>query len=121
MRLFARHFHLTVIALSLILSGVASAQTYRGGIAGNVQDATGAVVGHAKVMLTGTDTGYQRAMESTGSGAYSFQDLPVGVYSIKVEGSGFQPTTIDKISVQPGQVYALDIKLGVSSTEHVEV
>jgi len=98
------------------------AQTYRGGIAGSVQDSSGAAVPGAKIVLTGTDTGFKREMVATSSGDYSFQDLPLGNYSVEVNAGGFAPQKVDHIAVQPGQVFALDIKLGIASTnEQVEV
>jgi hypothetical protein len=122
MKLLRRHFHLVVIAFVLAMAQTLAAQTFRGGIAGTVEDSTGAAVAHAKISLTGTDTGFHREMESTSAGAYSFEDLPLGLYSVEVAGTGFQPKKVDKISVRPGQVYSLEIQLGVAaSTELVEV
>lgn len=122
MKSFPSRICVALMALLFTMACTMSGQTYRGGVAGAVQDSTGAAVPHAKMTLTGTDTGYQRTMESTTSGDYSFQDLPLGVYSLEVTGTGFQATKVDKITVRPGQVYSLDVKLGVaSSTEQVEV
>ena len=116
MRHFPRRFYFAITLVLFSLCQTMLAQTFRGGIAGSVQDRTGAVIAHAKIVLTGTDTGFQREMESTNSGDYAFQDLPLGVYSVEVQGSGFQKTKIDKIAVRPGQVYSLDIKLSVESS-----
>jgi len=122
MKLFPRQVKFVLMLFVLALTQVMTAQTFRGGIAGTVQDSSGAVVPQAKISLTGTDTGYKRELESTSSGDYTFPDLPLGNYSIEVSSPGFQATKIDKIAVRPGQVYSLEIKLGVStSTERVEV
>src|SRR4051812_14770635 len=122
MKPFTRHFYLFLLVLVSAMTSFLGAQTYRGGIAGTVQDSSGAAVPGAKVSLTGTDTGFKREMVSTSSGDYSFQDLPLGNYSVEITSAGFAPKKVDHISVQPGQVYALDIKLGVASTnEQVEV
>lgn len=113
---------LGLLILTIAVTPSLWAQTFRGGIAGAVQDSTGAVVVNAKISLVGTDTGYKRDTVSTSSGDYSFQDLPLGLYSVAVEATGFQPTKIDKISVRPGQIYSLDIKVAVaSSSEQVQV
>lgn len=110
-----------LLALSLAPQGV-WAQTFRGGIAGTVEDSTGAVVSGAKITLNGTDTGSTRQTVSTSSGDYSFQDLALGNYAIAVDASGFTAMKIDKIAVRPGQVYSLDIKVQVaSSVQQVEV
>ena len=122
MKSFSRHIHLYLLILALAVTHFVSAQTFRGGIAGAIQDSTGAVVPNAKISLIGTDTGYARETVSTSSGDYSFQDLPLGSYSIRVEAAGFSATKIDKIVVTPGQIYSLDIKVSVvASSEQIEV
>jgi Carboxypeptidase regulatory-like domain/TonB dependent receptor len=122
MKSFSRHIHLYLLMLALAMTQFLSAQTFRGGIAGAIQDSTGAVVPNAKISLIGTDTGYARETVSTSSGDYSFQDLPLGSYSIKVDAAGFSTTKIDKIVVTPGQIYSLDIKVSVvASSEQIEV
>ncbi len=53
---------------------------------------------------------------------YSFQDLPLGDYTVEVTAAGFSTRKVDHIAVRPGQIYSLDIKLGVASTnEQIEV
>jgi len=78
MKSFSRHIYLYLLVLALAITQFLSAQTFRGGIAGTVQDSTNAVVANAKIVLLGTDTGYTRETISTSAGAYSFQDLPLG-------------------------------------------
>lgn len=112
----------SLLILVLIASLSAVAQTFRGGIAGTVQDSTGAVVPHAKISLIGQDTGLTRETSSTSEGVYSFQDLPLGKYTITITAPGFSTAKITDVTTRPGQVYALDPKLGVSaSNEAVEV
>jgi hypothetical protein len=107
-----------ILAFTQSLSG----QTFRAGIAGTVQDTTGAVVANAKISLIGTETGSKRETISTSSGDYRFQDLPLETYNVVAEAPGFSTTKIDKIVVRPGQIYSLEIKLSVaSSAQQVEV
>jgi hypothetical protein len=124
MNIFPKISHQALgVTAVLISSAVAGAQTYRGGIAGTVEDASGAKVVGAKVTLTNPDTGYTRETESTSAGDYAFQDLqPSNAYVITVTSSGFGTVKIDKISVRPGQVFGLDPKLAVNgASESVEV
>jgi Carboxypeptidase regulatory-like domain len=98
------------------------AQTFRGGIAGTVTDSSGAVVPNAILTITGIDTGFTRTSQSTSSGDFAFQDLPLGRYSLKVQAGGFAVNQINDISVRPGQVYSLKVALKVASaTQEVEV
>jgi len=117
-----RRLPLASLLLLFAFTLAISAQTFRGGIAGTVQDSSGAVVANATISLVGTDTGYTRGTISTGSGDYTFQDLPLGPYSVAVTSAGFSATKIDNIIVRPGQIYSLTIKLGLAtSAESVEV
>src|SRR6266702_3088783 len=111
-----------VLLLAVVAAHGLMAQTFRGGIAGTVTDTQGGVLAHAKLTLVGTDTGLTRESESTGSGDYSFQDLPLGSYSLRVAFPGFAESKISDIVVRPGQVYSLAVKLSVASTsERIEV
>jgi hypothetical protein len=122
MKSFQRYIYLFLLVFVSATTPLLTAQTFRGGIAGTVQDASGAAVPNAQVSLVGTETGFKRQMVSTSSGDYSFQDLPLGDYSIEVTSGGFSSQKVDHIAVRPGQVYALDIKLGIASTnERIEV
>ena len=122
MKSSSRYVHLYLLMLTLAFAQSLSGQTFRGGIAGTVQDTTGAVVANAKISLIGTETGSKRETISTSSGDYSFQDLPLETYNVVAEAPGFSTTKIDKIVVRPGQIYSLEIKLPVaSSAQQIEV
>ncbi|GAA3748069.1 TonB-dependent receptor [Terriglobus aquaticus] len=113
---------LAPFVIGLMPAGSAMAQTYRGGVAGTVLDASGAVVPNAKVTLLDPSTGFTRTQQSTSAGAYAFQDLPIGQYTVTVEAQGFSVTKVEKIDVRPGAVYSLDPKLGVGAeTQSVDV
>lgn len=119
---FQRYIYLFLFVFVSVMTPLLTAQTFRGGIAGTVQDSSGAAVPNAQISLTGNDTGFKRDMVSTSSGDYSFQDLPLGDYSVVVTATGFSSRKVDHIAVRPGQVFALDIKVGIASTnEQIEV
>ncbi len=103
-------------ALFTIIAAAAYGQTFRGAINGTVTDATGAVVPKANVTVTNTGTSVSQSMVTTTDGAFSFQDLPLGTYSISVTASGFQPVTVSNITVTAGNVYTLPVKLAVGQT-----
>src|SRR5262249_47676138 len=71
----------------------------------------------ARVAITGTDTGFKREMVTTGTGDYSFQDIPLGNYAVEISAPGFTTKRVEKITVGAGQVFGLDVKLGVASSE----
>src|SRR6266436_4341918 len=76
MRKFA--FALVLAGLLLGLNPASYGQGGVGELTGVVYDATGAVVGDAKVKLENPGTGFQREMPSTNAGVYRFSVLIVG-------------------------------------------
>ncbi len=92
------------------------AQTFRGAISGTVTDASGAVVPNAKVTSVSAATGIELNTTSTNDGVFSFLDLPLGAYTIKVAAAGFESVTVANVEVTAGNVYTLPVKLTVGQT-----
>src|SRR5262245_12197116 len=80
-------------------AAVAQAQSISGRIAGTVTDETGAAVRNASVTVTNEGTGAQRRATSDENGFYVAPELPVGLYTIRVEGRGFAPATRTRVKV----------------------
>ena len=78
------------IVLLALLAAPLAAQTGLGVVHGTVLDATKAAVPSAKVTLTNTATGIARTSESSSVGIYYFASVPIGPYTLAVEGSGFK-------------------------------
>ena len=91
------------------------AQSERGTITGTIQDASGAVVPGAKVTLTNTQTGVVFAIPSNTEGEYTVPQLPVGIYTVKVEKEGFRPATISGIVLNASMTVRADGKLEVGA------
>jgi hypothetical protein len=108
-RLFPKALLLT-LALALSIS----AQTFRGAIAGNVSDGSGAVVPDAGVRAVNRDTGFTRDTTTTASGDFTMTELPLGFYSITVTRSGFQPTKINDVEVAVSRTTNVGVKLNIS-------
>src|SRR5437870_8058850 len=81
-----------------------------GGITGTVVDPTGAAVVGAKIRVTLSATGLSREASSATDGGYIFPLLPVGVYTVAVEATGFRR------SEQTGVEVRADITVGVPVT-----
>ena len=97
-------------------------QTFRGGINGSVTDQSGAVVPGATVELVNMGTSASAKAVTSSAGEFSFLDLPVGTYLIKVSEEGFKPLQVQKIPVSAGAIYTLPVKMSIASTgETVEV
>jgi hypothetical protein len=104
------------VALLPLLAVPSLAQTFRGSINGTVTDVSGAVIPGVKVTATDVGTGVVRETVSSGAGEYSFNDLPLDAYNIKVEANGFQTTEVTGVQVTSGKIYTLPVKLPVSQT-----
>jgi carboxypeptidase family protein len=106
----------------LCVATPAVAQIDTGGVTGTVTDSTGAIVAGATVKLTNDATGVSVSGVSTSTGAYSFNGVRPGGYTLLVEAPGFQ-TTIDKnLQVHIQQIQTIDIHLATGAvTQQVTV
>jgi hypothetical protein len=116
MRRFSFVVFLALVVLSLVVVGAANAQTFRGAINGTVTDPSGAVVPNATVKATESATGIDHVTATTGDGAFSFQDIPLGLYKVTVTATGFPAYTIDRVEVVAGTIYTLAVKLSLQQT-----
>ncbi|HXI42413.1 MAG TPA: carboxypeptidase-like regulatory domain-containing protein, partial [Bryobacteraceae bacterium] len=66
------------------------AQEITGNISGTVTDPSGSVIPGAAVTATNTGTGAQRTTQTTSSGVFFLNNLPVGNYKLSVESTGFK-------------------------------
>jgi hypothetical protein len=93
-----------------------------GNIQGNVVDATGAVIPGAKVTVTEASTQVEKNAITDGAGVYTFPNLVVGSYAIKVVASGFQQYTSTGNVLEVGSSISVNVKMTVgASDQKVEV
>jgi Carboxypeptidase regulatory-like domain len=114
----------TLLALTFltITSVGASAQIDRAELEGTVNDASGAVIGGARVQVLAADTGISQEQQTNSNGYYRFPGLAVGRYTVTVTVTGFKTHVIEQVVVQVGQTRTLDIRLAVGAVaEKVEV
>jgi len=97
--------------LALALAGFAAAQGTTSRLVGQVTDATGAVLPGVTVTLTNDGTGVSFATVTTGAGAYVFEALPSGSYSVKFELQGFKTFLSQGNRVVVGQPTSVDAQL----------
>src|SRR5438093_1150065 len=112
---------LAVLVVLTLAVGM-NAQTFRGSINGTVTDPSGGSVPNATVKATESATGIDHTTTTTNDGAFSFQDIPLGLYKLTVTATGFPVYTVDKVEVVAGQIYTLSVKLSLQQqTTTVEV
>ena len=90
---------------------IAWAQVDQGAINGVVKDASGAVVPHATVTLTNTDTNFVLQGTADGKGQYSFSPIKIGNYTVSATAPGFETTTQENVHVDIQDRLSIDIAL----------
>ena len=110
------------VTLSLTLPAALQAQQSLGTISGTVTDQTSAIVPGATIVALDDQTAASRTTTSSSAGAYSFQALPIGTYSLTIQAPGFNTEQIASIPVQADRTATLNIRMkpGAVSTS-VEV
>ncbi len=106
MRQNLRNTVIAVWAVLLVLAaGRLMAQTvYTGTITGTVKDTTGAVIPHAKVIVTNTATGVNSPVTTTSTGDYTVPNLIPGPYKVVVQAPGFGTEQVTGITLVVAQV-----------------
>jgi len=110
------------IAILLFLSGLLTAQTFRGGILGTVTDSTGAAVPQAQVKVLNEGTGQERTLTTDDSGNYTATELPLGGYTVTVSKAGFATTSSHGVQVTVSVNARVDVRLQPGQvSENVDV
>jgi hypothetical protein len=103
-----------LLLLSSLATASLTAQTFRGGVTGAVNDASGAAVVGAAVKLVSPDTGLTREGVTSSTGEFFFQDLPLGRYDITVTQAGFDVVHVTGLVVDAGKIASVQLKLEVT-------
>lgn len=113
---------IAVAALLTASFGLAYAADVNGRIKGTVTDPGGAVVPLATVTATNQDTGVKTTITTQADGDYTFQQLPVGTYTITVTAAGFKSFSASGIVLNIDQEFVESVKLTLgNATDVVEI
>ena len=104
------------IALFVLLTTNLWSQGIFATLTGIVSDPSGSVVPNAKVMLRDAASGSTRETVSNGEGYYTFASVPVGVYVLTVEATGFQIYKAEEVRLGGGERRNTNVSLVVGST-----
>jgi Carboxypeptidase regulatory-like domain/TonB dependent receptor len=107
---------------AVVLSTVLHAQNPRGSLRGTVQDASGARVTTAKIVVQSTGSSLQREAASTDQGEFRLDGLLPGSYHLTVSAAGFAPASTE-ISIAVSTVREVTVTLkpaGASTTVNVQ-
>jgi hypothetical protein len=109
--------HVCLLICTLLFFSVSNSwgqSIVTGGIAGGVTDATGAVVGDAKLTLKSSGTGETFTYISSAGGEYVFSLLKPGEYILSVTKDGFKTST-RPVTVVLGTTVTVNVPLEVGS------
>src|SRR5713226_6453015 len=104
-------------------SGTTFAQaTASAALQGTISDQSDAAIKGAKVAITSNEQGWTRSADTSDTGFYTFELLPAGIYSIKVNASGFTTAEAKEVVLQVGSTTTQNFTLKPGSvSEIVEV
>ncbi|HUK26014.1 MAG TPA: carboxypeptidase regulatory-like domain-containing protein [Terriglobales bacterium] len=105
-----------VLLFILGISGVLLAQD-TASVTGTVTDPTGAAVANAKVTVSNTERGIERATTTNGSGDYLVAGLPPVPVTITVEATGFKRFQAKDVVLRVAQKARADVILEVGATK----
>ena len=107
-----------VFFISFLIACTAVAQVNTASLTGSVRDASDAIVTGAKVSAQNVSTGAERATETNGEGYYYLADLPIGVWDITVERTGFQKA-VSRLTLNATEKGRQDFRLAVGTVASV--
>lgn len=123
MRNSTRILRLVAVAIVLVVTVTSGwAQTQTATVRGEVTDSTGAVIPGAALTLTNLDQNRPWEVESNAAGAYVFQQIPPGNYSLEVQADGFKRYERQRFILLVAQVAEINVPLEIGDiTETVEI
>jgi len=91
--------------------GNTAAQSFRGGIRGEITDAHGLPVAGAKVIARNLGTSETREVSADADGEYRFLELPAGEYEVSAIAPGLQEARVSRVRVEVGAETIIGVKL----------
>ena len=108
---FARCGVLLLTMAALMVPVAAFAQSSGGSLLGIVADETGAALPGVSVTATNPATGFNRTTVTGSDGKYRFATLPVAVYNVVADLSGFGSVTMQNVTVNVASERELNFSL----------
>ncbi|MGH9852014.1 MAG: TonB-dependent receptor [Blastocatellia bacterium] len=107
-----------ILGLVCVIAGSASAQT-AGRVTGQVMDSSQAVIPGATVTAQNIANGQQRRATADSQGRYVIADIPVGVYKVTVEQTGFQTQARNDVQVNVATTVSVDFVMQTGQVSEV--
>src|SRR6266699_3053888 len=108
------------VLLLSVGSGSAFAQaTASAAVQGTITDQSDAAIKGTKVAITSKEQGWTRSTDTSDTGFYRFELLPAGIYSIKVNASGFSTAEAMDVVLQVGATTTQNFTLKPGSVSEI--
>jgi hypothetical protein len=108
---------LVFFVLAFVISTASAfAQLSTATMFGTIVDSTGAVIPHATITLTQTDTNFIRVSTTKDDGSFNEEFLPIGPYKVSISASGFKTLNRTGIVLSVMQNAALNLVLETGVT-----
>ena len=104
-------------AILLIVPDAARGQAADGHLVGTVLDQTGGSIPGSAVTVENVNTGVQWKQRTDERGAYRFNNLPVGEYTLSAESEGFAPSMLSGIAVSLNRATTANISLELGEVQ----
>ena len=101
--------------LTVVLVPALRAQIDAGRVEGTVKDTTGAIIPGTTVVLTNNATSIVQTAVSGQSGAYVFEAVKPGAYTISAQSKGFQKYTALNVIAHVQQTLTIDVTLNAGA------
>ncbi len=109
-------------ATALFAAAAARAQsTTEGAIAGTVEDATGAVIPGAAVVIHNNGTNFDHKLTADSSGFFKVPLLEPGIYTVSISATGFSAYKASTVTVSVGQLTTVEPHLATAGSAETVV
>src|SRR5580658_1525421 len=107
-----RRYTLSAVLVALFSAGAWS-QTQLATVSGTITDPSGALVPGVSVTIVSQGTGLKRSIATDTAGEYRFAGLPTGLYSLRLEKTGFQSQIREGIELTSAVEVTINSQLAI--------
>ncbi|HXG85588.1 MAG TPA: carboxypeptidase-like regulatory domain-containing protein, partial [Pyrinomonadaceae bacterium] len=112
-------FLILSICLSAVFTLSAIGQTVTGSLVGHVEDAAGAVIPGARVVITEVSRGTKRELVTNEEGNYTIGSLDPGIYRVEIEQANFKKFIRENVEVAINTTVRVDTALEAGAISEI--
>ena len=109
-----------ILALILLSTSTAFAQTHRASVRGTIYDSNDAAIAGAELEFTNVETNVARSARADSGGQYAISSVTPGRYRLRISAQGFAARIVD-VEVQVNQEMRADVMLQPGLVDYLNV